>query len=111
MRVGNELRKYQFHDFIDLLPTLPILWFSRAWFFSCGMIKIGRPTSVAIIYNLMVFDYVKKFDKLHIEICEVYSCQSFEEKFLNRVSADLEKLEMSRNLKETSESQAICPKS
>ena len=75
------------------------------------MIKIGRPTSVAIIYNLMVFDYVKNSIKLGIEICEVYSCQSFEVKFLNRVSADLEKLEMSRNLKETPESQGICPKS
>ena len=38
----------------------------------------------------MLFDYIKKFDKLDIEICEVYSCQSFEVKFINRVSADLE---------------------
>ena len=58
----------------------------------------------------MVFDNIKKFDKLDVEICEVYSCQSFEVKFLIRVSADLENLEMSRNLKETSESQGICPK-
>ena len=58
----------------------------------------------------MVFDYIKKFDKLDAETCEVYLCQSFEVKFLNRVSADLENLEMSRNLKETSESQGICPK-
>ena len=59
----------------------------------------------------MVFDCVKKFDKLEIEICEVYSSQSFEVKFLNRVATDLENLEKSGNLKETSESQGICPKS
>ena len=41
----------------------------------------------------------KKFDKLDIEICEVYSSQSFEVKFLNRVVTDLENLEMSGNLK------------
>ena len=32
-------------------------------------------------------------------------------KFLNRVAIDLENLEKSGNLKETSESQRICPKS
>ena len=36
----------------------------------------------------MVFDCMKKFDKLEIEICEVYSSQSFEVKFLNRVATD-----------------------
>ena len=58
----------------------------------------------------MVFDYIKNFDKLDVEICKVYSCQRFEVKFSNRVTADLENLEMSGNLKETSESQGICPK-
>ena len=58
----------------------------------------------------MVFDYIKKFDKLDVEIYEVYLCQCFEVKFFNRVSADLKNTEMSRNLKETSESQGICPK-
>ena len=60
-------------------------------------------THIAIFFNLMVFDYIKKFNKLDVGICEVYSCQSFEVKFLSRVSADLENLEMSKNLKETSE--------
>ena len=58
----------------------------------------------------MVFDYLKKFDKLDIEICEVYSSQSFEVKFLNRVATNLENLEKSGNLKETSESQEIFPR-
>ena len=35
--------------------------------------------------------------------------QSFEVRFLNRVAADLENLEKSENLKETSESQGTCP--
>ena len=30
----------------------------------------------------MVFDYIKRFDKGDVEICEVYSSQSFEVKFL-----------------------------
>ena len=58
----------------------------------------------------MVFDYIKNFNKLDVEICEVYSRQSFEVKFSNRVTADLKNLEMSGNLKETSKSQEICPK-
>ena len=48
---------------------------------------------------------------MDVEICEVYSSQSFEVKFLNRVATDLENLEKSENLEETSESQGICPKS
>ena len=59
----------------------------------------------------MVFDYIKKFYKLDIEICEVYSSQNFEVKFLSRVATDLENLEKSGNLKKTSESQGICAKS
>ena len=59
----------------------------------------------------MVFDCIKKFDKLDVEICEGYSSQNFEVKFLNRVATDLENLEKSGKLKKTSESQGICPKS
>ena len=50
----------------------------------------------------MVFDCIKKFDKLDVEICEVYSSQSFE--VFYRVATDLKNLEKSGNLKETSES-------
>ena len=53
----------------------------------------------------MVFDCIKKFDKLDVEICEVYSSQSFEVKFLNRVATDLENLERSGNLRQNSKSQ------
>ena len=50
----------------------------------------------------MVFDCIKKFNKLDVEICEVYSSQSFDRVVIN--------LEKSGNLKETSasESQGIC---
>ena len=54
---------------------------------------------------------LKKFDKLDIEICEVYWSQSFKVKFSNRVATDLDNLEESGNLKNTSESQGIRPKS
>ena len=50
----------------------------------------------------------KKFGKLDVEIFGVYSSQSFEVKFLNRVATDLENLEKSGDLKKTSESQGIC---
>ena len=59
-------------------------------------------------YGILLY---KKFGKLDVEIFGVYSSQSFEVKFLNRVATDLENLEKSGDLKKTSESQGICPRS
>ena len=55
----------------------------------------------------MVFDCTKISDKLDIEICEVYSSQSCEVKFLNRVATHLQNLEKSENLEQNSKSQGI----
>ena len=45
----------------------------------------------------MVFDCIKKFDKLDVEICEVYSSQSFEVKFLNYGGTQLKKIMAARH--------------
>ena len=52
--------------------------------FACGMIKINRsidPDNFQPCGNLAE----KKIDKLDVKICEVYSFQSFEEKFFHKL--------------------------